>query len=58
MSGKSYVFEHFEIPKDATGTVKAKCKHCLSTISGPAKSTSNFLTHLKVSVMIEHLMFI
>lgn len=48
VKNQSCVFTHFETPKHATGTVRAMCKHCTSTISGPTNSTSNFLTHLKL----------
>ena len=37
------VFKHFEEIQDG----KAKCKHCSSKISGSAKITSNFVTHMK-----------
>lgn len=46
------VFEHFEMPTGSTGTVKVKCKHCAASISGSVKTTSNFVTHLKVSVSL------
>ena len=45
------VSEHFEIPPDATGTVKVKCRHCASTISGRVETTSNFISHLKVAFL-------
>lgn len=43
--------KHFVFPDHApnSGTVKAKCKYCPTYISGNAKTTSNFVTHLKVS---------
>ena len=44
------VYEHFEIPTDAIGTVKVKCRHCASTISGRVETTSNFISHLKVFI--------
>ncbi|XP_063448231.1 E3 SUMO-protein ligase ZBED1-like [Mytilus trossulus] len=41
--------KHFVFPDHApnSGTVKAKCKYCPTYISGNAKTTSNFVTHLK-----------
>ena len=42
------VFKHYEIPDNANGTFKAKCKHCTTTISGSTKATSNFVLHIKV----------
>ena len=44
------VYEHFEIPPDATGTVKVKCRHSASNISGQVETTSNFISHLKVCI--------
>ena len=45
------VFGHFDVPDNAEGNFKAKCKHCSTTIYGSTKSTSNFLLHLKVCTM-------
>ena len=40
--------KNFEIPPEASSTIKAKCKHCGTIISGNRKTTSNFVTHMKV----------
>jgi hypothetical protein len=42
------VLDEFEVPENVSGNFKAKCKHCESS----TKATSNFVTHLKVSVLI------
>ena len=33
------VLSHYDIPGDADGSFRAKCKHCRSTISGSTKAT-------------------
>ena len=43
----SVVFWHFDVPDNAEGNFKAKCKHCSTTISGSTKSTSNFDKEVK-----------
>ena len=35
---------HFEMPTNTDVNYKAKCKHCGSSISGSAKTISNFTT--------------
>ena len=35
------VSPHFEMPTNTDVNYKAKCKHCGSSISGSAKTTSN-----------------
>ena len=43
---------HFEMPTNTNVNYKAKCKHCGLNISGSAETTSNFITHLKVSIYL------
>ena len=38
----------YDLPNDTSGTFKAKCRHCGSSISGSIRVQSNFATHLKV----------
>ena len=45
------VYEQFEIPPDATGTVKVKCRPCASTISGRVETMSNFISNLKLCIL-------
>jgi hypothetical protein len=47
----SSVLSHFIIPLDSCGNVKASYKHCTALISGSVKTTSNFVTHMKVPVL-------
>ena len=43
---------HCEMPTNTDGNYKAKCNHCGLGISGSAETTSNFTTHLKVSIYL------
>lgn len=56
MSGPP-ILDYFILPKDACGKVKAQCKLCTAVISGHTKTTSNFLTHLKVRVLYIYLIY-
>ena len=47
---QSVILSHFDIPQSQNGNFQAKCKHCSQLIKGSSKATSNFVTHLKVSV--------
>ena len=44
------IFSHFDVLPNSIGVaIKARCKHCSTTISGRVNTTSNFHTHLRVS---------
>ena len=47
---KSMVFRFCDVPEKVAAIFKATCKHCPAAISASAKSTSNFLIHLKVKL--------
>ena len=38
----------YDLPNNTYGTLKAKCRHCGSSISGSIRVQSKFATHLKV----------
>jgi len=42
----------FEKPTDPQENFKATCHHCTTKISGSLKVTSNFVTHMKVRILI------
>ena len=48
----AYIFSHYDVvvPQASATTMKARCKHCLSVISGGVQTNSNFITHLRVSL--------
>lgn len=54
MATHSRVLNYFNGPKkgSAVGLFKHKCKHCDSEISVKGRTTSNLLTHLKVSLSL------
>eukprot|EP00800_Vazella_pourtalesii_P000772 TRINITY_DN10666_c0_g1_i1.p1 TRINITY_DN10666_c0_g1~~TRINITY_DN10666_c0_g1_i1.p1 ORF type:complete len:613 (+),score=107.43 TRINITY_DN10666_c0_g1_i1:54-1841(+) len=45
----AYIFSHYDVvvPQASATTMKARCKHCLSMISGGVQTNSNFITHLR-----------
>ena len=48
-SKSSAIHDHYEMPECLKGTFKAKCKYCPTSISATGKTTSNLITHMKVS---------
>ena len=52
---KPPIFQHFHPPADptcSTGQLKLICKYCAKLVSGSYKATSNFHTHVKVSIEV------
>ena len=46
---RAIVWNHYEKPASTLGTFKAKCNYCFKHITGKDGSTSNLLTHIRVS---------
>jgi len=50
------IFDHFSAPQETKdGKVVCICKCCGKSISGRIKTTSNFVTHMKVGNSILHI---